>query len=92
MIGVLSDVSKAFDVGIGRLVQKSTGWDDVEATRARMAAYSIARLRHKISLVKIGKLIGGRDHSTIIHGIKRCNDLLATDPDFAAAYRKARRG
>ncbi|MDH5589776.1 MAG: chromosomal replication initiator protein DnaA [Gemmatimonadota bacterium] len=35
-----------------------------------------------VPLVKIGTLFGGRDHSTVIHSIRKVEEDMATDPDF----------
>ncbi len=35
-------------------------------------------------LVAIGEVFGGRDHSTVIHSIRKVEDSMADDPDFAA--------
>lgn len=35
------------------------------------------------SLVQIGQFMGGRDHTTIIHGLRRAEELLAGDREFA---------
>ena len=36
------------------------------------------------SLVEIGKAFGGKDHSTVINGIKNITKLVKTDPDFVS--------
>jgi chromosomal replication initiator protein len=32
-----------------------------------------------LSLPKIGKLFGGRDHTTVIHGVNTVGNLITTD-------------
>jgi chromosomal replication initiator protein len=34
------------------------------------------------SLVHIGRLFGGRDHSTVIHSIRKVEDAMNMDPEF----------
>ena len=34
------------------------------------------------TLLEIGKSIGGRDHSTVMHNIKVHNDMCYSDPEF----------
>jgi len=29
--------------------------------------------------MQVGELLGGRDHTTIMHGVKKINGLLSTD-------------
>jgi hypothetical protein len=36
------------------------------------------------SYPRIGKLFGGKDHSTIIHGVRRADYMIAKDADYAA--------
>jgi chromosomal replication initiator protein len=44
-----------------------------------MAAYLIRDIGHK-SYPEIGRELGGRDHSTIIHSCKYIEDALESDP------------
>lgn len=50
----------------------------------RFAVIYAARRMTTRSYPEIGRMIGGRDHSTIIHGHDRAQELRRTDPDFAA--------
>ncbi len=36
------------------------------------------------TLKKIGMYIGGKDHATVLYGIRTINDLMETDRSFAA--------
>lgn len=56
---------------------------------ARMAMYTLMRESTNCSFPELGLLLG-RDHSTIQKGGVVVQNLLATDPRFAAAYRIAR--
>jgi len=49
---------------------------------ARMTAIYLIRKHTNISLFEIGKMFGGRDHTTAIHSINRTQDLIDTEPDF----------
>lgn len=57
-----------------------------QVAHARFAVVYAARrmTRPKRSYPEIGRLIGGRDHSTIISAERRAVDLRKTDPDFAS--------
>lgn len=58
---------------------------------ARFAAYYLMReMRPDLSLSQIGQSIGGRDHSTVLHGYKRALNWLATNPKFAALVEDAK--
>ena len=44
-----------------------------------------------LSLPSIGRLMGGRDHTTVIHGIKACQIRMEDDPDFRETYNRVLR-
>jgi chromosomal replication initiator protein len=44
------------------------------------------------SLVAIGRVFGGRDHSTVIHSIRKVEEDMETDEDFAERVREVRNG
>ena len=67
--------------------------DLVSARRARVVArprqiamYLAKRLTTR-SLPEIGRKFGGRDHSTVIHAVRRIEELRDTDRDVDAAVR-----
>ena len=43
------------------------------------------------SLPDIGRRFGGRDHTTIMHGVKRIDELIATDSQLADDIQLLRR-
>ena len=57
----------------------------------RFAVYYLAHVETDKTSVSIGRAIGGRDHSTILHGIARARKLIMTDPGFADLVAKASR-
>lgn len=48
---------------------------------ARVAMYLCKQLTTR-SLPEIGRKFGGRDHTTVIHAVKKVEELRATDPSF----------
>jgi chromosomal replication initiator protein len=50
-----------------------------ELTVPRQVAMYLIKEMFDLSLVDIGKLFGGRDHSTVIHSVDRVADMLAED-------------
>ena len=52
------------------------------ATHRQVAMY-LCRELTDLSLPKIGKVFGGRDHTTIMHGINKIKKSLTTDPELA---------
>lgn len=71
--------------------------DLVSARRARavarprqIAMYLAKRLTTR-SLPEIGRKFGGRDHSTVIHAVRRIEELRATDAEIDSAVRVLQR-
>ncbi|MHA2621056.1 MAG: chromosomal replication initiator protein DnaA [bacterium JZ-2024 1] len=54
-----------------------------EVALARQIAMFIARALSRLSLAEIGKALGGRDHTTVLHGISKVEQLLKESPDLA---------
>lgn len=59
--------------------------------RARWIVMLALRDLRDMSTTQIGRRLGGRDHSTVIHGIRQARDLLGRDPEFAATYAEVTR-
>jgi chromosomal replication initiator protein len=38
-----------------------------------------------MSYPEIGKFMGGKDHTTILHGVQRIGELMRTDPEILKA-------
>ena len=52
-------------------------------TARQMTWYIIKKLKYKIGLVEMGKLFHDKDHTTVMHGVKTINNLLAvSDKDI----------
>lgn len=52
--------------------------------KVRHTAMYLSKQLTTKSLPDIGKAFGGRDHATVIHAVKKVNDLLEQDKEFAA--------
>jgi hypothetical protein len=50
--------------------------------RARQAVYYVARKQRVHSYPQIGRMIGNRDHSTVIHGARKAEIIAERDPDY----------
>ena len=53
-----------------------------DLTVPRQVAMFLTRELFDLPLVEIGKLFGGRDHSTVIHSIGKVEEDMAADPAF----------
>ncbi len=57
----------------------------------RQAAMFLIREVGKSSLRDIGEIFGGRDHSTVIHSIRKAEERMQTDRKFRTRIRKVRK-
>lgn len=53
-----------------------------KTVRARLAVYWLARELTGLTSGQIGLALGDRDHSTILHGMVRADELRAADAEF----------
>ncbi|MNE52051.1 Chromosomal replication initiator protein DnaA [compost metagenome] len=49
----------------------------------QIAMYAIRQLCPHMSFPAIGRLLGGRDHTTVLHGVKKIEALMRTDDRIA---------
>jgi len=59
--------------------------------RPRQIAMYLAKMLTNRSLPEIGRRFGGRDHTTIMHGVRRIEELMATDSQIADDIEMLRR-
>jgi chromosomal replication initiator protein len=77
---ILEETANYFSLSTGDLMSKSRSRP---LTQARHIAMYLMRECTGLSLVKIGEIFGGRDHTTALHGIKKVEaDMRARDATF----------
>ncbi len=77
---ILEETASYFQLSTGDLMSKSRSRP---LTQARHIAMYLMRENTGLSLVKIGEIFGGRDHTTALHGIKKVEaDMRARDTTF----------
>ncbi|WP_145073962.1 chromosomal replication initiator protein DnaA [Sphingobium wenxiniae] len=59
--------------------------------RPRQVAMYLAKKMTPRSLPEIGRIFGGRDHSTVIHAVRTIEDLRQSNPDIDADIRALQR-
>ena len=64
---------------------------DGEVMVPRLAAYLLSREFTLKSLPEIGRRFGGRDHTTIISGLKKARRMLEIDKQFSGSVETLRR-
>lgn len=62
-----------------------------QVARPRQVAMYLAKQLTSRSLPEIGRKFGGRDHTTVMHAIRKVEDLLDKDPAFAEDLNLVRR-
>lgn len=62
-----------------------------EVARPRQVAMYLAKLLTPRSLPEIGRRFGGRDHTTVMHAVKRIEELRATDHELDRDINQLRR-
>ena len=68
---IIEVVSEHFQISLDQMISK---YRSNEIARPRQIAMYLCKNMTDIPLDSIGALLGGRDHSTIIHGIKKISD------------------
>ena len=59
-----------------------------EVVYARNMVYRLIKDIHNKSLNDIGEIVGGKDHASVIHGLKTFAYMLHTDKETAMKYHK----
>jgi chromosomal replication initiator protein len=59
--------------------------------RPRQIAMYLAKQLTPRSLPEIGRRFGGRDHTTIMHGVRKIEELMATDSQMSDDLQMLRR-
>ncbi len=73
---VIETVAKFYNISVADMVSPSR---NKELVQPRQVAMYLIRQETDASLPEIGGLLGGRDHTTIIHGVERIKDRLETE-------------
>ena len=82
-IGVGEAAMRRAGVAFGVTCEELRGGNRAKRFAYPRFAVMSALLSAGWSTPRIGVLLGGRDHTTVMHGIKRAKVLRDTDPDFA---------
>lgn len=73
-------VAQHFGIPLGDLSSASR---EAQKVLARQVAMYLTREITQASLPQIGRVFGGKDHSTVLHAIKKVNKLVLQDPKIA---------
>ena len=84
---IQSRVAESYGVSRAELVGPGRGATPV---RARQVAIYLTREATDLSLPQIGRLFGGRDHSTVLNSIRRVEAAAEADPELRGRLERLR--
>ncbi len=76
---ILMTIAQEYGVSLEELLSKSRSQ---RIAFPRQIAMYLLREESELSLPKIGELLGGRDHTTVMYGHEKISDLLETDKNL----------
>lgn len=76
---ILEVVSEHFGISVDQIMSKSRSSD---VAKPRQITMYLCKQLTDLPLDSIGQFLGGRDHSTVIHGIKKVADEVTSDKNF----------
>ncbi len=82
---ILDRVCRTYDVTVNAVKGRSR---KKELVQPRQLAMYLANKYTNIPVTRIGKLIGSRDHSTVLHGISKVEEAIVSDKAFAETVDK----
>ncbi len=77
---VLAAVADEYGLSEKEMMAPSRGHD---VWKPRMAAMYYARLLTGCSLPELGRVFGGRSHTTVLRAFRRCRELIESDAQWA---------
>ena len=83
---IINAVCKYFNITKDQLTQKTRKREIVEARQ--VACVLIRKNFPRLSYEKIGNMLGGLNHATMIHAIKKVDNMLATDKAFIQTFNR----
>lgn len=84
---IQQQVAERFGISRAELIGSSRA---ATPLRARQVAIFLTRELTDLSLPQIGRLYGGRDHSTVLNSLRRLEAGLAEDPELATRVQELR--
>ncbi|MCC8141214.1 MAG: chromosomal replication initiator protein DnaA [Lachnospiraceae bacterium] len=85
---IIEVVSEHFGITVDQIMSKARSND---ISKPRQIAMYLCKNMTDHPLDSIGQLLGGRDHSTIIHGIKKVSDEMMVDESFRQTVETVRK-
>ena len=80
---IRSAVCEHFNIGMNELISDRRAR---KLTTARQICYLLARRITALSYPQISRMVGGRDHSTVIYGIRNIESRIAKEPHLKVSF------
>jgi chromosomal replication initiator protein len=80
---ILDTVAQFYSVRVDDLIGRDR---TKEITVPRQMAMYLVREETDASLPEIGQMLGGRDHTTVMHGCEKISNLIETDDSFRRQF------
>lgn len=80
---ITETVARSYGVTVQDLLSRRV---DKAATLPRHMSWTLAKNLTPYSLADIGRHMGGRDHSSVMHGIQKMSEAIADDATVASNY------
>ncbi len=84
---IVNAVAKTFGVDPEKIMSRDRSRD---VSLSRQVVMYLMREEENVSLPQIGQALGGRDHSTVIHGCEKIASLLESDNRFRRQFNQVR--
>ena len=84
---ILQAVSERYNVTVAEVISKKR---NKEYTLPRQVAMYLIREMTSLSTTAIGRELGDRDHTTVMHGCEKITDAMAKDPTFRKSLEELR--
>ena len=81
----MDTVAKHYRIKISDILSKKRARN---IARPRQMAMALTKELTNLSLPAIGDNFGGRDHTTVMHGVRVIAELREADPEIAQDYEK----
>lgn len=84
---VATAVAAEFGLTFMDLTKQTRAWKVSHPRQAAM--YAVRRIRPDMSYPRIGRMFGGRDHTTVLHGIRQVEQRMSVDAEYQARITRA---
>lgn len=78
---ILQIVAQDFQMSVSEMMISNRSH---EIWKPRMAAMYFARLLTSTTLTELGRVFGGRSHTTVLRAFRRCREMMETDDRWSA--------